>query len=547
MGDVANTETLDQMLSQFDIKSEDVKCLVFMRREFTPETLSSLTLQGLGLSSGSALFRVQRSASPGVTPEKRGIVDKMDIDATLTKAEEGRSKLVQAQALDKIDSALDPPAPAHPVPAPAPKTLDSILPDVAPTPAPPTPTMPDSTPNITKTTYECLQDFRNHMFDADAIKSLTILMKLVCNILSYPENPKFRQVKLDNGPIRQHLVNREGGLDLLLAMGFEKDADAPSSVLTWPSSREGEIKKLREVLELLYAEADELSMDSRPTVVKVEKGEEQEQQPTFDVFKSHMSSTQRQPKGPLETDVAVAQLKHKKSQLLATESESGGQPRKHEMVVILPVEYRNATMSSADAAAESMEESEYEESNGSDHHLILSSMKNMRATVKQREHFQTSSMREYELLKRQRVFTKVILRIQFPDRLILQATFHPQDKLSEVVQVLREAFTSEQIPSFYLFQSPPVSKLDQFHLTLTQCQLVPAALIYLSWDDDNGPLVQETLNNGPFGYLHESLFRTSSASGSYPESLSLTSTSSSSNTTFTKMKQKMKKPAWFKL
>lgn len=56
----------------------------------------------------------------------------------------------------------------------------------------------------------------------DDLYDLTNLLQTLCqNILSNPEEPKFRTIKLNNKTIENRLLSRKGGLEFLAAAGFK--------------------------------------------------------------------------------------------------------------------------------------------------------------------------------------------------------------------------------------------------------------------------------------------------------------------------------------
>jgi tether containing UBX domain for GLUT4 len=115
-------------------------------------------------------------------------------------------------------------------------------------------------------------------------------------------------------------------------------------------------------------------------------------------------------------------------------------------------------------------------------------------------------MRELDDLKRKKVFQTAVIRVQFPDKgvcqagigchlaiaranydvhvldeVVLQATFHPNERVQDVIDHVKESLASVHANlDFYLYVSPPFQKLPAAK-TLTDSTLVPAALVYLSW------------------------------------------------------------------
>ena len=61
----------------------------------------------------------------------------------------------------------------------------------------------------------------------------------------------------------------------------------------------------------------------------------------------------------------------------------------------------------------------------------------------------TRKMREIEKAKHTRVYTEAMIRIRFPDGLILQGSFKPRNKLAKVKQFIAENLADSSVP-FYL-------------------------------------------------------------------------------------------------
>ncbi|XP_051967389.1 tether containing UBX domain for GLUT4 [Xyrauchen texanus] len=93
----------------------------------------------------------------------------------------------------------------------------------------------------------------------------------------------------------------------------------------------------------------------------------------------------------------------------------------------------------------------------------------------------TKSLREAQMKEKLDRYPKVALRVQFPDRQVLQGFFRPL----ETVGALRQFISSHlQVPElqFYLFVAPPKTILDEPSATLYQANLFPAAVVYFGSD-----------------------------------------------------------------
>ena len=77
-------------------------------------------------------------------------------------------------------------------------------------------------------------------------------------------------------------------------------------------------------------------------------------------------------------------------------------------------------------------------------------------------------------------YKRSVIRVQLPDRHIIQAVFHPGADLSEVMDNLKRYLSIEEAEDLELFKTPPKTMLD-LNQNLLDCELVPAALIYLTF------------------------------------------------------------------
>ncbi|XP_029357709.1 tether containing UBX domain for GLUT4 isoform X2 [Echeneis naucrates] len=93
----------------------------------------------------------------------------------------------------------------------------------------------------------------------------------------------------------------------------------------------------------------------------------------------------------------------------------------------------------------------------------------------------TKSLREAQMKEKMTRYPKVVLRVQFPDRNILQGFFRPLETVGAVRHFVRSHLEDPQL-SFYLFITPPKTILDDPSATLFQADLFPGALVYFGSD-----------------------------------------------------------------
>lgn len=93
----------------------------------------------------------------------------------------------------------------------------------------------------------------------------------------------------------------------------------------------------------------------------------------------------------------------------------------------------------------------------------------------------TKSLREAQMKEKMDRYPKVVLRVQFPDRHVLQGFFRPLETVGAVKDFVRSHLENPQL-SFYLFITPPKTILNDSSATLFQADLFPGALVYFGSD-----------------------------------------------------------------
>ncbi|CAL8332197.1 unnamed protein product [Merluccius merluccius] len=93
----------------------------------------------------------------------------------------------------------------------------------------------------------------------------------------------------------------------------------------------------------------------------------------------------------------------------------------------------------------------------------------------------TKALKESQLKEKMERYPKVVLRVQFPDRHVLQGFFRPLETVAAVRKFVRTYLQDPQL-NFYLFLTPPKTILDESSVTLFQANLFPGALVYFGSD-----------------------------------------------------------------
>jgi len=92
----------------------------------------------------------------------------------------------------------------------------------------------------------------------------------------------------------------------------------------------------------------------------------------------------------------------------------------------------------------------------------------------------TKEMREREAARELRRYRYTLIRVRFPDGVLLQATFRALDKLPAVTSLLRECLVNDWMP--FQLSTATGQKLDDEELSMTELGLAPAAIVNFSWD-----------------------------------------------------------------
>ncbi|CAE6454173.1 unnamed protein product [Rhizoctonia solani] len=87
--------------------------------------------------------------------------------------------------------------------------------------------------------------------EADAKRALGVLLKLSENLLSDPENPKFREFKSTNNTIKRSLIEPKGAIEFAVELGFRATVEEFQPKYVWHSSPENltALRVARDVLK----------------------------------------------------------------------------------------------------------------------------------------------------------------------------------------------------------------------------------------------------------------------------------------------------------
>ncbi|RQM22836.1 hypothetical protein B5M09_001250 [Aphanomyces astaci] len=361
--------------------------LNFMRRDLNPHEFSSVTLQQLGLLTGSAMFRVKATPPPSSASVAPVAPSPQTTSSSVNSIPSARPSNTETISPGTTTVALPRPSVEHVI------TADDVDMQDATALAPPT----------VLSSYDALQLVRNTCFDAVSTEVVLTLMKIVCNILSKPDEPKVRSIRAANPKFHDAVGKHQGGVMFLQSLGFQQltnEGDG-SSTSHFVLPEDADTALLRRGLALLQDQADDLRLPptSRPSVVVPAASPVE-----FDAYKAVITRVQAQPRGLSVTEMRLEDLKRKEEALLA---------------------------------------------------MIHIPARNPRVFFPHERNFRTLAMRELDDMQKKTVFQSTVLRIRFPDQVTLQATFHPKETLAAVVLHLNESLADSGRRSFSLYVTPP--------------------------------------------------------------------------------------------
>ncbi|KAL3875966.1 hypothetical protein ACJMK2_033860 [Sinanodonta woodiana] len=95
----------------------------------------------------------------------------------------------------------------------------------------------------------------------------------------------------------------------------------------------------------------------------------------------------------------------------------------------------------------------------------------------QNQPLMTKALRQAQLEVKYSKYTKVVIRLQFPDRLVLQGVFKPTETIFALQTFVKDHLEEKSEP-FYLYTAPPKNVLNDLSQTLLEAHLVPASVVY---------------------------------------------------------------------
>lgn len=327
-----------------------------------------------------------------------------------------------------------------------------------------------------------LKNLKESVAVEDCREVVRILMKLISNLMSNPGEAKYRVVKPENKTIMKLLDKYSNFMEYLRLIGFKatmKDNEL-KYILDVSDEEPLRVELCLRVLKT-FARQNGLDESQIPKVESYSNINFKKSQKTsgFDAYKSTSTSTNATPaKGNgnsvLEDKVQKLRSERKK------EMESAGIPTRQLKVYPLmrnfnPNRFKKQDTGNEDTAL-------------SDKQLSMRAGAAMIKKNRANEQFRTKAMRDLEKLQKSRVYTELILRIQLPNRWVIETHMSPLETFDDLRKlIIEQVFLSDvynklQAP-IYFFKTPPkqIYHGEDADKIFDELSLAPASLIYLGF------------------------------------------------------------------
>ncbi|KAM3962225.1 LOW QUALITY PROTEIN: GDI interacting protein 3 [Aphomia sociella] len=113
--------------------------------------------------------------------------------------------------------------------------------------------------------------------------------------------------------------------------------------------------------------------------------------------------------------------------------------------------------------------------------------------IEKSQMLRTKAMREKDELREMRKYKFAIIRIRFPDGILLQGTFSIYERCNEIFEFVQENLEHSGLP--FVLNTPTGHKLileDDANKTLVDLRLVPATVLTFAWDNSVAEEIQRS-------------------------------------------------------
>lgn len=307
---------------------------------------------------------------------------------------------------------------------------------------------------------EAMQQLHIGCEGAAFAQALRLLQRYVSNILESPRDPKFRKIRQRNVKFQETVGRHAAARQLLRLLGFlEKQAEVSGDLAVepvWSLPDDADLSPLGVFAQL--AQSELTAITTTQTMID----------PPITVATSPVSVTDEKPRVQAsvptqQTTLTQAQVETLRKQKLLPRSDVSVS---RELAVLRP----GQSAPPSELADDFFELTEHD----------LPAMALSAGPQSNTEQLQTAAMRELSRLQSIKSYTHALVRVRLPNGLIVQASFHPQEPVAHVEQLVASCLHETYRQPFTLLTSPPRVTLDSKQ-SLVQAGLVPAATAFLAW------------------------------------------------------------------
>lgn len=407
-----------------------------------------------------------------------------------------------------------------------------------------------------KALEDSMQFLLNNNFDSDSEICIVTLMKLLDNILKQPyDNPKVRSIRINNPNFDKKIGSKKGGIEFLLACGFEQNAEKigllqkesgkEETYLILPETKQNEdvsasiLMTGRRLLQKcaiqdLRMKADEIPKIKQPPKpasftptnnTKIQSNSKSSTSGTFDPFNSSrydgMSAAVGMQCTPDSNYVSTTDRELGKLQSRQQKLEQKLQEtflNRDWCVSALPNNNKTSGIVTPFANDNGPAKNEKDSKLLFDHYK-----KKNEGNKKEGNGFTTKSMRDLERLKKKKVYSHVQLALHFANGVVLYGKFLPKETLQIVIDEVQNKCFRSDTKIKQLYCTPPKRILDPSK-TLDQEDLVPAAKIFVKTEY---PIFQSSTSSTSF--LNDHLLLQQQSDTAFPTSQAIVSAEKNDN------------------
>eukprot|EP00397_Hematodinium_sp_SG-2012_P029160 GEMP01030781.1.p1 GENE.GEMP01030781.1~~GEMP01030781.1.p1 ORF type:complete len:494 (+),score=125.83 GEMP01030781.1:74-1555(+) len=291
--------------------------------------------------------------------------------------------------------------------------------------------------------------------------ALTTLLKLTDAVLANPEHEKTRKIRIGNAIFQERCGRYPSCMEFLGALGFKHRGE----FLIMEKAFISRLTDGRKALEHIAKEAN-LAVPPLPA--------------TFNPYVSSISSMATNPvvpKGQLaESRLQEAQnikleLEEKKK-IMALQGRGSG-------MISAPRVFWKASLGRLEDAISALQSS----TDSGDSSVLMDVLQCMQSADSSKFHSREKA--ELVQLKKKKVYNVTVLRVNLPNKIVLELNLFPRTPWSVVYEAV-EACLAEEVKSvgWYLYDTPPIRKFERLPKeTLLSSGLVPGAMVQFGLDN----------------------------------------------------------------